>query len=108
VLEAIDAIDRNEPSVVLCDLAMPSEDGFGLMRRLDSRDARLAREARDAPTGPSRARPFVVAVTAMASPTDRQRVLAAGFTAHLGKPVDVPALVSLVGELAAADAARAE
>jgi hypothetical protein len=90
VLEAIEAIERNEPSVVLCDLAMPSEDGYGLLRRLDSR------EALESP----RARPHVVAVTAMASPADRQRVLAAGFAAHVGKPVDVPALVSLVGELA--------
>lgn len=94
VLEAIDAIERNAPSVVLCDLAMPSEDGFGLLRRLDSRDARDA---------PARARPHVVAVTAMASPADRQRVLAAGFVAHVGKPVDVPALVSLVGELVRAE-----
>ncbi len=100
VAEAIDAIERNAPSVVLCDLAMPSEDGFGLLARLDRHGER---ERGDTPAQATFRRPHVVAVTAMASPTDRQRVLAAGFVAHVGKPVDVPSLVSLVSELARAE-----
>jgi len=41
----------------------------------------------------------VVAVTAYGSPDDRARMLAAGFAAHVAKPVDAGELVTVVQRL---------
>jgi CheY-like chemotaxis protein len=41
-----------------------------------------------------------IAVTAYARPEDRAQALAAGFHAHVAKPVDVATLISIVATLA--------
>ncbi|MCA8202098.1 response regulator [Burkholderia sp. AU33545] len=86
--DALDAVARQHPSVVLSDLAMPDGDGFWLLdhiRHLPNADGLLP----------------VVAVTAHAG-ADRNRVMAAGFDAFLGKPVDMPTLASVIVDVAAA------
>ncbi|RQR81887.1 response regulator [Burkholderia sp. Bp9012] len=86
--DALDAVARQHPSVVLSDLAMPDGDGFWLLdhiRHLPNAGGRLP----------------VVAVTAHAG-ADRNRVMAAGFDAFLGKPVDMPTLASVIVDVAAA------
>lgn len=60
--------------VLLCDIGLPDDDGYGLLRRL-----RLLPEGADIPA---------IALTAYARPEDRARALAAGFRAHLSKPLD--------------------
>jgi CheY-like chemotaxis protein len=45
-----------------------------------------------------------VAVTGWGQPEDRRRTAAAGFDAHLVKPVDADALLRLVADWTAADA----
>jgi CheY-like chemotaxis protein len=40
-----------------------------------------------------------VAVTGYAQPSDRERSRAAGFDAHVAKPVDVPQLISILEHL---------
>ncbi len=74
-----------EPVVVLLDLNMPGGDGFSVLERL---------RAMDRP--PS----FVAAMTGYGQPRDRERTLAAGFRAHLTKPVDPARLEALMAELA--------
>jgi CheY-like chemotaxis protein len=77
---------------VLADIGMPDQDGYAFIAGLRaSTDARV----RTLP---------VVAVTAYASRTDRARALAAGFDAHLAKPVS---LGSLAEALAHATTQRA-
>lgn len=71
--------------VLVCDIGLPDDDGYGLLRRL-----------RNLPDG---GRIPAIALTARARPDDRARALAAGFRAHLSKPLD-PA--SLLRELSSA------
>jgi CheY-like chemotaxis protein len=78
-MEALHEVDRAQPDLLVTDLGMPGMDGYELLRALRSRDGAAAYPA--------------VAVSAYARPEDRTRSLAAGFQAHLAKPVDPTALV---------------
>jgi len=71
--------------VVVSDLAMPTRDGYALLRALRGRG--LARGL------------VTVALTAHARQEDRERALAAGFDAYVTKPVEPSALAALVREL---------
>ena len=86
VAEGLRAIYARAPDLVISDLGMPYADGFELLRQL-----RMMSE----PYGSTPA----IALTAYARDEDRQRVLAAGFQAHVGKPFDVDALVNTAAEL---------
>jgi CheY-like chemotaxis protein len=74
--------------VVVCDIAMPVEDGYAFLRQL-----RGLRE-------PVRSTP-ILALTAFGRPEDRLRALDAGFDAYLKKPVDPSELAECVQRLAA-------
>ncbi|RQS76855.1 response regulator [Burkholderia sp. Bp8963] len=87
--DALDAVERRAPTVVLSDLAMPDGDGFWLLEHLRHRHARGGRLP-------------VVAVTAHAGKADRNRVMAAGFDGYLCKPVDLPTLASVIVDVAPA------
>lgn len=65
---------RHRPDLILCDLQLPTLDGYELMQRL-KRDPRT----RQVP---------IVAVTALAMLRDRGGALAAGFDGYLAKPID--------------------
>ncbi len=86
VREGLERLRAMLPHVVVCDIAMPGEDGFVFVRAL-----------RALPT-PANAIP-VIALTAFGRPEDRQRALAAGFDAYLKKPVDPAELASTVMRL---------
>ena len=86
--EAMSAFAALKPQVLLCDIAMPGEDGYSLIRRLRT----LGPDAGgDVPA---------VALTALATDDDRQRSLAAGFQMHLAKPVDGDRLAAAIVDLA--------
>jgi CheY-like chemotaxis protein len=75
--------------VLLCDLAMPDMDGFQLLHRIRSLDAAEGRMT------------AAVALTAYTSDDYRQRCLAAGFQAHVGKPYTIDELTNaLIAALA--------
>jgi PAS domain S-box-containing protein len=63
------------PDVLLTDIAMPGEDGYGLMRRV---------RALPSPVGTIPA----VALTAYTDSQSVRHAFAAGFDAHLGKPLE--------------------
>lgn len=65
--------------VLVCDIALQDDDGYGLLRRLRSQPAGGSIHA--------------IALTAYARPEDRARALAAGFRAHLSKPLDPASLL---------------
>lgn len=88
VREGLEQFRAMAPHVVICDLAMPEEDGFAFVRAVRALPA------------PSNATP-VIALTAFGRPEDRQHALAAGFDAYLKKPVDPEELASTVLRLSA-------
>src|SRR3954468_20026136 len=87
VSQALETLKGFDPDVLVSDIGMPERDGYDLIREIRAR-------GRDAETLPA------VAVTAFASPEDRQRALAAGFQVHLAKPVDPRELTSVIASLA--------
>ena len=85
--DGLAAFDDFDPQVVLCDLAMPGEDGYSFIQKVRAK-------------GPDRGGQVpVAALTAMASEEDRRRTLGAGFQMHLAKPVDASQLAAAVGIL---------
>jgi CheY-like chemotaxis protein len=93
--EARSLLDREQPDVLLSDIAMPGHDGLELIRSV--RERPLAAGGRVP----------AIALTAYARDEDRARSLAAGFDAHLAKPVDVDALMMTVAGLGRAKDAEA-
>lgn len=67
-----------QPDVALIDIGLPGLDGFEVARRLCQRSPRPATS--------------LVAVTGYGLPSDREKVLAAGFHHHLVKPLKFPEL----------------
>jgi PAS domain S-box-containing protein len=86
--EALRAIERWRPSVLLCDIGMPDEDGYALIRRL------RALEPERGGNIPA------VALTAYARAEDRMRALASGFQMHVPKPVETLELIMVIASLA--------
>lgn len=82
-------LEAFHPQVVLCDVAMPGEDGYTFIQKV----RRLAPE-RGGQTP-------AAALTALASELDRTRALEAGFQMHIAKPADASQLAAAVGRLAA-------
>ena len=70
--------------VLVCDIGLPDDDGYGLLKRL-----------RDLPEG--QAIP-AIALTAYTRPEDRAKALAAGFRAHLTKPLDPESLLREISD----------
>ena len=85
--EAIAAIDRQLPHVLLSDIGMPKEDGYALIRRIR---ARAAAQGGSVPA---------IAVTAYASENDRIATEAAGYQAHVAKPFEPAEVAALVARL---------
>ncbi|MEO8034245.1 MAG: ATP-binding protein, partial [Acidobacteriota bacterium] len=82
VQEAFRAVELEVPDVVLCDIAMPHQDGFAFLSWMLSRPT-----TRTVP---------VLAITAFGRPEDEANTLAAGFRAYVRKPVDPIALARAV------------
>jgi signal transduction histidine kinase/CHASE1-domain containing sensor protein len=89
--EAIQEITRKRPDVLVSDIAMPDEDGYGLIRKIRSLE-----------NGVSENIP-AVAITAYAKEEDRERALSAGFQIYLAKPVELTELISVVARAARRD-----
>ena len=86
-LEALEALRRSPPAVLVSDIGMPGMDGYDLIRRV--------RELGIAEGGSTPA----LALTAFAREADRTRALAAGYQEHLAKPADPLQLATTVATL---------
>lgn len=82
--DAIKAIRDWKPDLMVSDIGMPNEDGFELILKV-----RKHRSKR------TRLMP-AIALTAYASKDDKARTLAAGFQAHVSKPVEPEVLVKSI------------
>jgi CheY-like chemotaxis protein len=85
--EALSALTRSMPDVLLSDLAMPGGSGYDLMRNI------VTREGDNAPPA--------AALSAYAPGQDLREALASGFRMLLEKPIDPSALIAAVATLAA-------
>ena len=72
VKEALSVLAEHQPHVLVSDLSMPGEDGFGLIQRIRAEQVPVA----------------AIALTAHARSQDRDRALSAGFQTYLTKPIE--------------------
>ena len=93
--DAFERVQRFRPQLLVSDIAMPAEDGYRLMRRIRSLDPALGGGI------PS------IALTAYARKEDKAMAIAAGFTTHIGKPVNPQDLLATVASLAKPSAEEA-
>ena len=82
-IETIEALERQPYDLVLMDIQMPEMDGLEATRRIVER-------------WPAGERPRIVAMTANASPEDRDICLASGMDGYIAKPIRVPDLVAQI------------
>jgi two-component system cell cycle response regulator DivK len=80
--DGVNAARKQNPDLILMDLAMPEMDGWEATRRIKK--------------DPKTASIPLIAVTAHALPGERDRALKAGCDDYIIKPMDLVELVSLV------------
>jgi CheY-like chemotaxis protein len=86
--EAMEHILASRPDVLVCDIVMPDEDGYSLIRRL------RALEKTENGALPA------IALSAYARSEDRTKAIRSGFQNHLAKPVEPAELLAVVSSLA--------
>jgi PAS domain S-box-containing protein len=86
--EAMERILAGRPDVLVCDVGMPGEDGYSLIRRLRTL------EDRQGSALPA------LALSAYARSEDRTKAIRSGFQNHLAKPVELAELLAVVSSLA--------
>ncbi|OUL29075.1 hypothetical protein BV378_06730 [Nostoc sp. RF31YmG] len=74
--EALEAIAKIQPDLLISDIAMPDIDGYTLIRQV--RELEVLHGGRLP----------AIALTAFAGETNNQKILTAGFQRHITKPVD--------------------
>jgi PAS domain S-box-containing protein len=82
--------ESDQPEVVVCDIAMPDEDGYATLKRIRRWEAIQA----------GRGRRPAIALSAFTQREDRIRALAEGFQMHLTKPVAPAELVTVIASVA--------
>ena len=86
--EAFNVFLQTKPDILVCDISMPGEDGYSLLRKIRNLE------------------PFqggqIPAIALTASATEEDRILCrnAGFQVHVAKPIEPTELVEVVAELA--------
>jgi signal transduction histidine kinase len=85
--EALGVLEATRPHVLVSDIGMPNVDGYMMIRRI----RRLPPERGG--------RTPAIALTAYAREEDGERAFAAGFQAHVPKPVEPWKIISLVANL---------
>ncbi len=86
-LEALSNFTKFQPNILLCDIGMPEMDGYSFIHQIRTMSPE---QGGNIPA---------IALTAYAGETDKQQVLAAGFTKHVAKPVVADELIALIAEL---------
>ncbi|MBD2415761.1 hypothetical protein FACHB389_22755 [Nostoc calcicola FACHB-389] len=86
--EALKVMLYFQPDVLICDICLPNEDGYSLLKKVRT----LSQEQR---------RPQIpaIAMTAFVNEEHRAHALLTGFQRHLYKPIDLKLLVHVVANL---------
>jgi PAS domain S-box-containing protein len=85
---ALELFKQQAPDVLVSDIGMPEEDGYGLIRAV-----------RKLPAGQGGQTP-AIALTAYTRMEDRVRAVAEGFQLHIAKPAEALELLTMVQSLA--------
>jgi CheY-like chemotaxis protein len=83
--EALAVLEKDEFDLILMDVQMPGMDGYEAARRIRDREREGGRKHTP-----------ILALTAHALVTDKERSLAAGMDDHLSKPIDIEELHAAV------------
>ncbi|WP_036249190.1 CheR family methyltransferase [Massilia sp. BSC265] len=83
--QGLEILAREDVDILISDIAMPDIDGYEFLRRVHAM--------------PKYAKLPAIAITSMRRDTDIANARAAGFSAHLGKPVSVERLGAIVRDL---------
>ncbi|MDQ4123095.1 MAG: ATP-binding protein [Acidobacteriota bacterium] len=94
VPEAIEKLQILKPDLVISDIEMPGEDGFSLIEKLHAINKQQKRKIP------------AIALTAQARPSERLKVLSAGYQIHLAKPVEPAELLTVVANFLALNCER--
>ncbi len=84
---ALAALQTISPDLLVSDIEMPGEDGYSLMKKI-----------RALPDDEASLLP-AIALTAYARAEDRLRALAAGYDAHIAKPMEALELLTVIASL---------
>lgn len=83
--DALRAVVNEVPQALLVDIGLPDMDGYELARRLHML--------------PQTVNSMLIAVTGYGQLQDREQSMAAGFSHHLVKPVDMSVLTAILGQV---------
>jgi signal transduction histidine kinase/ActR/RegA family two-component response regulator len=85
--EALRMLDLEQPDALVSDIGLPGEDGYGLLRQIRQLESERGG--------------FLpaLALTGYARAEDRDRILAAGFQAHVPKPVEPVELAAAIAAI---------
>jgi CheY-like chemotaxis protein len=87
VSEGLEAVRKNRPDIIVADIGMPEYNGYAFI-------AALRKEAQSE----IRSTP-VIALTAYATPADRDTALISGFNDHMAKPFEPDRLIGAIERL---------
>ncbi|MDZ7970229.1 MAG: ATP-binding protein [Nostoc sp. DedSLP03] len=85
--EALEALKRLKPDVLISDIGMPDEDGYSLIRKVRVHETEQEEKI------------LAVALTAFAREEEHTLALEAGFQVHVSKPIEPEELVKVVANL---------
>jgi PAS domain S-box-containing protein len=83
-VQALEAVERLRPEVVLLDIGLPVLNGYDVCREIKEKHADAA--------------PLVIAVTGWGQENDRKHAFDVGFDGHLVKPLDLDALLHVLAD----------
>ncbi|MCU0568837.1 MAG: response regulator [Oculatellaceae cyanobacterium Prado106] len=87
--EGLQVLQQTKVNLLISDIGMPHQDGYMLMQQIRTQE-------QDAFTGESRSPMPAIALTAYAREEDIRKALAAGFQAHLAKPIASQDLIQAI------------
>ncbi|MFN6531244.1 ATP-binding protein [Nostoc sp. ChiSLP03a] len=85
--EALEALERLKPDVLVSDIGMPDEDGYSLIRKVRAQETEQGEKI------------LAIALTAFAREEEHRLALEAGFQVHVSKPIEPEELVKVVANL---------
>ncbi len=71
--EAVDLFEQTKPDIILMDISMPKMDGYEATTEIKRKDSTIP----------------IIAVTAYAFATDKERMLESGFNGYVSKPINL-------------------